>query len=145
MISPVLGDRFMRSFESYIRRTARLSAGNSSRPAVRRFNDSPGEVQIRTLSPECLSISWSHRGPLDRGLDEGLRNEQGRSSDIMLADQRQGLFDNARTASLSSGPVPADLLTIRAPAPDWFRWAISRPRQSQFVTVGGCRIHYLVW
>src|SRR5438874_350087 len=44
-----------------------------------RFNDSPGEVQIRTSSPECLSI-WSHRGPRDRGLDEGLRNEQGRSS-----------------------------------------------------------------
>src|SRR4051794_20371725 len=34
---------------------------------------------------------------------------------------------------------------IRAPAPDWFRWATSRPRQSQFVTVAGCRIHYLVW
>ena len=63
----------------------------------------------------------------------------------MLADQRQGLFDNARAASLSSEPVPADLLTIRAPAPDWFRWATSRPHQSQFVTVAGCRIHYLVW
>ena len=34
---------------------------------------------------------------------------------------------------------------IRAPAPDWFRWATSRPHQSQFVTVAGCRIHYLVW
>ena len=63
----------------------------------------------------------------------------------MLADQRKGRFNSARAASLSSEVVPADLLTIRAPAPDWFRWATSRPRQSQFVTVAGCRIHYLVW
>ena len=46
---------------------------------------------------------------------------------------------------LSGQPVPADLLTIRAPATDWFRWAILHPGQSQFVTVAGCRIHYLVW
>jgi len=64
---------------------------------------------------------------------------------MMLADQWQGRYDYARAASLSSEAVPADLLTIRGPAPDWFRWAISRPRQSQFVTVAGCRIHYLVW
>jgi hypothetical protein len=38
---------------------------------------------------------------------------------MMLA----GPFDNARAASLSSEAVPADLLTIRAPAPDWFRSA----------------------
>src|SRR5438093_13109197 len=67
------------------------------------------------------------------------------SSDIMLADQRQDPSSNARSASLSSEAVPTDLLTIRAPAPDWFRWAISRPRQSQFVMVAGCRIHYLDW
>src|SRR5438132_10179086 len=46
---------------------------------------------------------------------------------------------------LSGQPVPADLLTIRAPMPDWFRWAIAHPGQSQFLTVAGCRIHYLVW
>src|SRR5271155_3122552 len=86
-----------------------------------------------------------HRGPRDRAIDGGLRNEQGPSSDMMLADQRQGRFNNARAATLSSEAVPADLLTIRAPAPDWFRWATSRPHQSQFVTVAGCRIHYLVW
>src|SRR5437588_10737501 len=63
----------------------------------------------------------------------------------MLADERQGRSNNARAASLSSEAVPADLLMIRAPAPDWFRWATSRPHQSQFVTVAGCRIHYLVW
>src|SRR5438445_10227001 len=67
------------------------------------------------------------------------------SSDIMLADQRQDPSSNARAASLSSEAVPTDLLTIRAPAPDWFRWAISHPRQSQFVMVAGCRIHYLRW
>src|SRR5215472_11667651 len=64
---------------------------------------------------------------------------------MKLADQWQGRCNNVRAAFLSSEAVPADLLTIRAPAPDWFRWAISRPRQSQFVTVAGCRIHYLVW
>ena len=42
-------------------------------------------------------------------------------------------------------PPPADLLTIRAPSPDWFRWAISQPGQSQLVTIAGCRIHYLLW
>jgi pimeloyl-ACP methyl ester carboxylesterase len=63
----------------------------------------------------------------------------------MLTDERQGRSSNARAASLSSEAVPADLLTIRAPAPDWFRWAISHPGQSQFVMVAGCRIHYLHW
>lgn len=42
-------------------------------------------------------------------------------------------------------PLPADLLEIHAPAPDWFRWAISQPCQSRFVTVAGCPIHYLLW
>src|ERR1700722_445583 len=63
----------------------------------------------------------------------------------MLADEGQARSSNARAASLSSEAVPADLLTIRAPAPDWFRWAISHPGQSQFVMVAGCRIHYLHW
>ena len=63
----------------------------------------------------------------------------------MLADERQGRSSNARAASLSTEAVPVDLLTIRAPAPDWFRWAISHPGQSQFVMVAGCRIHYLHW
>src|ERR1700757_1117975 len=63
----------------------------------------------------------------------------------MLTDQRQDRSNNGRAASLSSEAVPADLLAIRAPAPDWFRWAISHPGQSQFVTVAGCPIHYLVW
>jgi hypothetical protein len=67
------------------------------------------------------------------------------TSDIMLADQRQDPSGNARAASVSSEAVPADLLTIRAPAPDWFRRAISHPGQSQFVMVAGCRIHYLHW
>ena len=63
----------------------------------------------------------------------------------MLADERQGRSSNARAASLSTEAVPADLLTIRAPAPDWFRCAISHPGQSQFVMAAGCRIHYLHW
>jgi len=91
------------------------------------------------------SVCWRHREPRDRPVDAGLRNEQGLLSGMMLADQPQGRCNNVRAASLNSEAVPADLLTIRAPTPDWFRWAISRPRQSQFVTVAGCRIHYLVW
>ena len=47
----------------------------------------------------------------------------------MLADQRQDPSSNTRAASLSSEAVPTDLLTIHAPAPDWFRWAISRQSQ----------------
>jgi pimeloyl-ACP methyl ester carboxylesterase len=39
----------------------------------------------------------------------------------------------------------ADHLQVRAPAPDWFRWAISQPRQSRRVNVDGCAIHYLLW
>ena len=46
---------------------------------------------------------------------------------------------------MSSEAIPADLLTIRAPAPDWFQWAISQPGRSQFVSVAGCPIHYLHW
>jgi pimeloyl-ACP methyl ester carboxylesterase len=41
--------------------------------------------------------------------------------------------------------IPPDYLQVRAPAPDWFRWAISRPRESRWVTVDGCPIHYLLW
>ena len=75
----------------------------------------------------------------------GLRNEEGSWPGIMLAHRRQGRPSNVRAASLSSEPGPIDLLTIRAPAPDWFRWALSHPGQSQFVTVAGCRIHFLHW
>src|SRR6202040_3039785 len=63
----------------------------------------------------------------------------------MWMKEKQAKAIKARAASLSSEAVPADLLTIRAPAPDWFRWAISHAGQSQFVMVAGCRIHYLHW
>ena len=106
---------------------------------------SPGvRCTASTRTPDARAC-WRHRGPRDRAVDGGLRDEQGRSSDIMLADQRQDPSSNARAASVSSEAVPADLLTIRAPEPDWFRWAISHPGQSQFVMVAGCRIHYLHW
>src|ERR1700732_2239714 len=83
--------------------------------------------------------------PRDSAVDGGVRNEQGPSSRKFLADQRKAPSRNARAPSLSSEAVPADLLTIRAPAPDWFRWAISHPGQSQFVMVAGCGIPYLHW
>lgn len=41
--------------------------------------------------------------------------------------------------------IPADLLTVRAPAPDWFRRTVAAPKQSCRVTVEGCPIHYLLW
>jgi pimeloyl-ACP methyl ester carboxylesterase len=40
---------------------------------------------------------------------------------------------------------PAEPLALRAAAPDWFRWAISSPKQSRVVTVEDCPIHYLFW
>jgi len=36
-------------------------------------------------------------------------------------------------------------LTIRAPAPDWFHWAVAQQGQSKRVSVDGCSIHYLLW
>lgn len=53
--------------------------------------------------------------------------------------------DKAVMREPSSEPLAPDLLETRAPAPDWFRWAISQPCQSRFVTVAGCPIHYLRW
>ncbi len=38
-----------------------------------------------------------------------------------------------------------DYLSVRAPAPDWFHWAIGRPRESRVVAVDDCPIHYLLW
>jgi len=46
---------------------------------------------------------------------------------------------------LSDTSVPAGHLAIRAAAPDWFRWAITRPKQSRWVAVEGCPIHHLFW
>jgi pimeloyl-ACP methyl ester carboxylesterase len=46
---------------------------------------------------------------------------------------------------LSGTSLPADGVAIRASAPDWFRWAISRPQQSRSVVVDECPIHYLLW
>src|SRR5689334_7611632 len=53
--------------------------------------------------------------------------------------------DQAAMREPSRDPLPTELLTIRGPAPDWFRWAISHPGQSRLVTVAGCPIHYLLW
>ena len=36
-------------------------------------------------------------------------------------------------------------LTVRAPAPDWFHWAIAQQGQPARVMVEGCSIHYLLW
>jgi pimeloyl-ACP methyl ester carboxylesterase len=41
--------------------------------------------------------------------------------------------------------IAPDYLQVRAPAPEWFRWAISQPHESRWVTVEGCPIHYLLW
>jgi len=42
-------------------------------------------------------------------------------------------------------PIEAEYLAIGASAPDWFRAAISRSKQSRFVVVEGCPIHYFLW
>jgi pimeloyl-ACP methyl ester carboxylesterase len=36
-------------------------------------------------------------------------------------------------------------LAVRASAPEWFRWALSRPKRSRRVIVEDCPIHYLSW
>lgn len=46
---------------------------------------------------------------------------------------------------MNSPSIPADYLQIRAPAPAWFQWAVGQPKQSRFVTVDGCPIHFLLW
>jgi pimeloyl-ACP methyl ester carboxylesterase len=46
---------------------------------------------------------------------------------------------------LSNAPIPSRNLEVRAPAPEWFRWATSRPKQSRRVVVDDCAIHYLFW
>lgn len=47
--------------------------------------------------------------------------------------------------SLSNPSIPPEYLAIRTAAPDWFRWAVASPKQSRWVTVEGCPIHYLFW
>lgn len=46
---------------------------------------------------------------------------------------------------MTRAPVPPEYLTVRAPTPEWFQWAISRPMEERFVTVEQCPIHYLLW
>jgi len=40
---------------------------------------------------------------------------------------------------------PADPLALHAAAPEWFRWAVSQPKQSRTVSVENCPIHYFLW
>jgi pimeloyl-ACP methyl ester carboxylesterase len=46
---------------------------------------------------------------------------------------------------LKTALIPPDYLKLRSPAPDWFRWAVGCEKQSRWVTVDGCPIHYLYW
>ena len=46
---------------------------------------------------------------------------------------------------MTSHPIPPDYLHVRAKAPAWFHWAIAQPKQSRFIAVEGCPIHYLLW
>jgi len=48
-------------------------------------------------------------------------------------------------ARSEADPDEASRLAVRAPAPDWFHWALARPHRSRRVAVSGCSIHYLVW
>ena len=42
-------------------------------------------------------------------------------------------------------PVPQPAMEKDNPAPEWFQRAIASPFEDCFVTVDGCRIHYLRW
>ena len=46
---------------------------------------------------------------------------------------------------MDEGGQDQDHLTVRAPAPDWFHWALGRPRDSRVIDVDDCPIHYLLW
>ncbi len=46
---------------------------------------------------------------------------------------------------MGEGGQDRDHLVVRAPTPDWFDWAIGRPRESRVITVDDCPIHYLLW
>jgi pimeloyl-ACP methyl ester carboxylesterase len=46
---------------------------------------------------------------------------------------------------VTAAPIPDELLAVQLPAPDWFHWAVGRPKESRFVTVEDCPIHYLRW
>ena len=59
-------------------------------------------------------------------------------ADLVATSDTEGAF-------LSGPSVPDDLLVVRAATPDWFRWAVSSPKQSRSVVIEGCPIHYLVW
>jgi hypothetical protein len=135
IVIPRLHGRFPKSSSQQTRRW-RAADSNPLGPPYGDGCRAPGPTASRQ-ERRMLEHAGGTAGPRDRAVDGGLRNEQGPSSDIMLADQRQDPSSNARAASVSSEAVPADLLTIRAPAPDWFRWAISHPGQSQFVMVAG--------
>jgi hypothetical protein len=61
-----------------------------------------------------------------------------------LPDRQRGEGFSIEEVSVTAMSAPADHLAIRASAPDWFRWAISRPQQSRRIVVEGCSIHYLL-
>ncbi len=44
-----------------------------------------------------------------------------------------------------AAPIEDRCLATRASVPEWFRAAVSRPKQSRFVLVEGCPIHYFLW
>ena len=46
---------------------------------------------------------------------------------------------------MSDASIPLRDLDVRAPAPEWFRWTLSCPKQSRHVVVEDCPIHYLFW
>jgi pimeloyl-ACP methyl ester carboxylesterase len=46
---------------------------------------------------------------------------------------------------LRSTTLPTTDFELRTPSPEWFRWAITRPKQSRWVIVEECPIHYLFW
>jgi hypothetical protein len=92
----------------------------------------PRSVRLREDHNADTRACRRHRGPRDRAIDGDLWNEQGPSSDMMLAGQRQGRFNNARAASLRSflSKAPAKTLNRRRQTPELCRdapLAVHRP------------------
>ena len=68
-----------------------------------------------------------------------------RRSGITIGAERYDMIDNRNASASSVKPVGAEFLAIHADAPEWFHIAVSRSKQSRFVDVEGCPIHYLLW
>src|SRR5262245_29247983 len=100
-------------------------------------------------APDCASSSFrcvTAFGPAaprkSRAASRDRSGRRGRSRPHSCALRARSSESRAHLNNRSSD-LPD--LEVRAPAPEWFRWALARSKQSRHVVVEGCPIHYLLW